>query len=137
MNTRFLVTDIGKEDMILGLPWLKQYNPVIDWDKGTMDISNVKLSKTFGEVFQRSVELSRMEVLPWTPKLEPPHATYFNTLVEEINMTTELLLAKLAEPTPEPILNEPSLESTIEEIIDQIEPAKTNDDPIYDDMPNL
>ena len=58
MNTRFLVTDIGKETMILGLPWLKQYNPVIDWDKGTMDISNVKLSKTFGEVFQRSVELS-------------------------------------------------------------------------------
>ena len=57
MNTRFLVTDIGKETIILRLPWLKQYNPIIDWDKGTMDISNVKLSKTFGEVFQWSVEL--------------------------------------------------------------------------------
>ena len=34
MNTRFLVTDISKETMILGLPWLKQYNPVINWDKG-------------------------------------------------------------------------------------------------------
>ena len=52
MNTRFLVTDIGKETMILGLPWLKQYNPIINWDKGTMDISNVKLLKTFEEVFQ-------------------------------------------------------------------------------------
>ena len=157
MNTRFLVTDIGKEDMILGLPWLKQYNPVIDWDKGTMDISNVKLSKTFGEVLQRSIELSRMEILPWTPETEPPHIAYFNALVEEVNMTTELLLAKLAKPTPEPIenldilvpnLNEPSLESTIEEIIDQIKPANINDNPtlsdndidtsfLYDDMPNL
>ena len=157
MNTRFLVTDIGKETMILWLPWLKQYNPIIDWDKGTMDISNVRLSKTFGEVFQRSIELSRMEVLPWTPEVKSFSTTYFDALVEEVNMTTKLLLANLTELTPKsvenlntfvPILNKPSLESLIEEVIDQVELAKTNNkltpdnndidtSLLYDDMPNL
>ena len=31
-----LVTNIGKHNIILGLPWLREYNPVIDWKKGTM-----------------------------------------------------------------------------------------------------
>ena len=29
-NLDFLVTDIGPENVILGLPWLKRVNPVID-----------------------------------------------------------------------------------------------------------
>ena len=28
----FAVTQLGKEDMILGLPWLKEHNPEIDWN---------------------------------------------------------------------------------------------------------
>jgi len=32
ISTRFLATGLGKEKMILGLPWLKQYNPKIDWN---------------------------------------------------------------------------------------------------------
>ena len=59
-----------------------------------------------------------MEILSWTPETKPSHVAYFEALVEEVNLTTELLLAKLAKPTPEPIenpdvlvpnLNEPSL----------------------------
>jgi hypothetical protein len=38
--TNFLVTDLGPEDIILGLPWLKKVNPTIDWDSGEMEISN-------------------------------------------------------------------------------------------------
>lgn len=34
----FLVTDLGPEDVILGLPWLKKVNPKIDFKKGTIDI---------------------------------------------------------------------------------------------------
>ena len=30
----FLVTNIGPEDVILGLPWLKKWNPNIDWETG-------------------------------------------------------------------------------------------------------
>ena len=29
--TEFLVTNIGSEDVILGLPWLRKVNPNIDW----------------------------------------------------------------------------------------------------------
>ncbi|KAJ3533934.1 hypothetical protein NMY22_g7130 [Coprinellus aureogranulatus] len=32
--TDFLVTDLGGEDVILGLPWLRRVNPSIDWAKG-------------------------------------------------------------------------------------------------------
>ena len=143
MNTRFLITN--------------QYNPVIDWDKRTMDISNVKLSKTFGEVFQWSVELSQMEVLPWIPETKPLSTAYFDALVEEVNMTTELLLANLTKLTPKPVeilntsipvLNKPSLVSLIGGVIDRVKLAKTNDKltpdnddidtfSLYDDMPNL
>ncbi|KIJ58491.1 hypothetical protein HYDPIDRAFT_51605, partial [Hydnomerulius pinastri MD-312] len=27
----FLITDLGKEDIILGLPWLTSENPIINW----------------------------------------------------------------------------------------------------------
>lgn len=30
---RFLITDIGREDVILGTNWLKDHNPEIDWKK--------------------------------------------------------------------------------------------------------
>ncbi|THH05058.1 hypothetical protein EW145_g5082 [Phellinidium pouzarii] len=33
-----LVTSLGKEDIILGLPWLKQRNPIINWKEGTISI---------------------------------------------------------------------------------------------------
>ena len=42
MVTRLLVTDLGKEQIILGLPWLQDYNPTIDWAKGTIEISSSK-----------------------------------------------------------------------------------------------
>jgi hypothetical protein len=32
--------DLGPEDIILGLPWLKKVNPTIDWDSGEIEISN-------------------------------------------------------------------------------------------------
>lgn len=42
LRTRFLVTGLGKESVILGLPWLKEINPRIDWRNGTIDISTEK-----------------------------------------------------------------------------------------------
>lgn len=41
-RTRFLVTGLGKETVILGLPWLRKVNPKIDWEKGTIDLNLVK-----------------------------------------------------------------------------------------------
>ena len=34
---RLLVTGLGKHNIILGLPWLRETNPIIDWAKGTLE----------------------------------------------------------------------------------------------------
>ena len=35
----FTVTDIGPEDVILGLDWLREHNPEIDWEQGSFKLS--------------------------------------------------------------------------------------------------
>jgi predicted aspartyl protease len=39
-KTNFFITDIGPEDIILGLPWLKEANPIIDWDEGKITLES-------------------------------------------------------------------------------------------------
>jgi hypothetical protein len=39
---RLLVTGLGKHKIILGFPWLKEANPIIDWRKGTLDWRRTK-----------------------------------------------------------------------------------------------
>jgi len=68
ISTRFLVTELGKDKMILGLPWLKQYNPKIDWNTGKVDIDSIHMENTFSRMFTRSVELARMEVIKPRPR---------------------------------------------------------------------
>lgn len=34
----FLITNLGGEDIILGLPWLWKVNPEIDWEKGRLSV---------------------------------------------------------------------------------------------------
>ena len=38
--------------MILGIPWLRKYNPHIDWKKGTISWINPKLTEEFQELQQ-------------------------------------------------------------------------------------
>ena len=40
---RFLVTDIGKEDVLLGYPWLATYEPRFSWRHGTIDETNLPI----------------------------------------------------------------------------------------------
>jgi hypothetical protein len=40
--TDFLVTDIGQEGLILGLPWLRKENPEVDWERGQLSIPKPK-----------------------------------------------------------------------------------------------
>ena len=34
---RFLVTGLGRQKIILGFPWLAKANPIIDWQKATLE----------------------------------------------------------------------------------------------------
>lgn len=38
----FLVTDLGSKNMILGLLWLREVNPQIDWKEGMLDVEAVQ-----------------------------------------------------------------------------------------------
>ena|ERR1700733_2571011 len=43
--TRAHVVGLGRESLILGLPWLQRYNPMIDWKTGSFHFRN-KFQKT-------------------------------------------------------------------------------------------
>ena len=34
----FLVTELGGENVILGLPWLRKVNPQVDWEQGRLSV---------------------------------------------------------------------------------------------------
>ena len=38
---RFLVTDLGHEDLILGYPWLATFKPRFSWADGTIDMEHL------------------------------------------------------------------------------------------------
>jgi hypothetical protein len=40
---RFLITDIGNEDILLGYPWLAVYEPKFSWRHGTIDERNLPI----------------------------------------------------------------------------------------------
>ena len=40
---RFLVTDLGGEDIILGYPWLALFEPPITWGTATIDVSSLPI----------------------------------------------------------------------------------------------
>lgn len=42
-QVHFSVTDLGEDDVILGLPWLRKHNPEIDWAKGRMFLKRCPL----------------------------------------------------------------------------------------------
>jgi hypothetical protein len=33
---QFLITELGNQKVILGLPWLQKHNPEINWKEGTL-----------------------------------------------------------------------------------------------------
>ena len=42
---RLLVTGLGRHKIILGLPWLRKANPIIDWEKGTLEWRETTMDK--------------------------------------------------------------------------------------------
>ncbi|ESK84297.1 hypothetical protein Moror_3748 [Moniliophthora roreri MCA 2997] len=61
MTDTFLISGLGKEEVILGLPWLRKYNPDMDWVTGCTTFPNqryVKIPQVCGILdFEPSEEL--------------------------------------------------------------------------------
>jgi Retroviral aspartyl protease len=45
LTQQFYVTNLGQDCIILGYPWLREFNPEIDWEEGTLDGEGVKLEE--------------------------------------------------------------------------------------------
>ncbi|ESK82722.1 hypothetical protein Moror_5689 [Moniliophthora roreri MCA 2997] len=61
MTDTFLISGLGKEDVILGLPWLQKYNPEVDWITGRTTFPSkryIKIPRVHGILdFEASEEL--------------------------------------------------------------------------------
>jgi Retroviral aspartyl protease len=75
MNTeRFLITGLENQKIILGLPWLREYNPEINWKEGTLQWRTT----TMEEVLDEEEHLNR------------PTNTSDEVLLEYLGMENEL-----------------------------------------------
>ncbi|KAF8824205.1 hypothetical protein HHX47_DHR8000208 [Lentinula edodes] len=75
----FLITNLGGEDIILGLPWLQKVNPEIDWEKGRLSVKPPRVA--IEEVQDEEISYPHLAAantespIPELPKplAEPPH----------------------------------------------------------------
>ena len=97
---RFLVTDIGNENIVLGYPWLATYEPTLNWRHATIDD---KMMPVVIRSINPKLQRSRPE---YTAALT---AETCHTIVAELeedcglrNASTELAIA--AEPSKETVV---------------------------------
>lgn len=58
METRYLLTGLEQGyNSILGLPWLKEHNPMVDWENNKLDIDLAKQKPTIGLVLCKGLEI--------------------------------------------------------------------------------
>ena len=89
---RFLVAGLGKDHCILGMSWLKRINPVLDWEKGTIQVDESWISKLMGHACCRSMETTMMR-----------HMYKQETKDSPVNVGTEEVQAK---ESPELVIEE-------------------------------
>jgi hypothetical protein len=46
---RFLITGLGNQKIILGLPWLREHNPEINWKEGTLQWRTTTMEEVLDE----------------------------------------------------------------------------------------
>ena len=65
---RFLVTDLGHEDLILGYPWLATFEPKFSWADGTIEVENLPMivKSLNWETRLTKTTIARMEAVPMT-----------------------------------------------------------------------
>ena len=63
MNTRLLVTGLGKQKVILGFPWLNKQNPNIDWATGMLTW-RIDTPRRFVKIKRNQAMVTRKQILP-------------------------------------------------------------------------
>ena len=82
---QLLVTDLEKEQIILGLLWLQEYNSTIDWTKGTINIFSIKSTQSFNKMILWLLEITRAEII-----LLAPNKPSWKEVYEELDFSSTL-----------------------------------------------
>jgi hypothetical protein len=62
ISTPYLISDIGKEDIILGLPWLERVNPEVDWITKSIKIIPKRMKPmNISQAFDREIQICKVE----------------------------------------------------------------------------
>lgn len=149
-QTQFYVTDTGPDNVILGMTFLKERNPMINWKEGWMTIRNgspihQKQGPTVSEVLKA---LKRYHIrLMEQEEQEQEQDEFFDCLEPSQFRTTPRKPARVTiEEIPEEPITRPTLPSTLPHIIEQIypeTPPKPNHTstqtiaPLTEDIPDL
>jgi Reverse transcriptase (RNA-dependent DNA polymerase) len=91
-NEHFNVTGLGKQRIILGLPWLHKYNPIIDWKKGEITFKPFQIN--WRHLMEKDRQI-RQEQQPRIEKVvddkEPKNQTTFPLEEDKLGVYIKLL----------------------------------------------
>ena len=76
------IMNLGNKNVILGLPWLKELNPTIDWAKKTLSIKE-SLDQSQELFCSFSVDTKRHESCFTRPSIKSPRHTNVNAIVDQ------------------------------------------------------
>ena len=101
--TRFLITNTGKSNVLLGLPWLKEHNPTIDWKIGRIFISRQMINQKLTTATRRMVEIQNKQSLKrWMQQIqiqEEPNPEELLNWTQYLIMEKEMLKPNICEFT--------------------------------------
>ena len=76
------IMNLGNENIILGLPWLKELNPTINWVERTLSIKET-LNQPQELFCSFSIDTKRYESCFTRPSVKPPQHTNMNAIVDQ------------------------------------------------------
>ena len=77
----FHVITLGNENIILGLPWLKDVNPTIDWNQRTLSIDE-SLDQSRDLYLSHTTDTTRHDSHFRKPTYRPPRHTHVNVITD-------------------------------------------------------
>jgi len=90
---RFYVTNLGDDRVILGYPWLRDFNPKINWTTGKLEGPLVEVETCFYSRFPTLRKIMEQRQNKVIPTLDHPSADIKVRTVETDKMTASLLQA--------------------------------------------
>ena len=90
ISTRFLISNLGKEDVILGLPWLDKVNPEVNWTNKSIKIIPGRIKKpTIRQAINREIQIQKVELEREKMKSKEAFANQLRNIPERKKISKE------------------------------------------------